>query len=88
MVYQGRIDSVHGRFESQKMPKGPQEQRRPADTHAAAIMIARIATAEIQDNAKSGRVKSGHAGAKARAKKLTPAKLSQIAKKAAAARWS
>lgn len=70
------------------MPKGPRGERRPADAIGAAVMVARIAIGEIQDNPKSGRVKSGRAGAEARAKKLAPTKRSEIAKKAAAARWS
>jgi hypothetical protein len=50
-------------------------------------MVGRIATGEISDNAKSGRVKSGKAGADARAKKLSSEERSKIAKKAAVARW-
>ena len=69
------------------MARGPQGQRRPADVIGAAIMVGRIATGEISDNAKSGRVKSGKAGADARAKKLSSEERSKIAIKAAAARW-
>jgi hypothetical protein len=50
-------------------------------------MVARIATGEIEDNVKSGRVRSGRAGARARARKLSPEERRKIAKKAAAARW-
>ena len=70
------------------MPKGPQGQKRPADGIGAAVMVAQIATGEIEDNKKSGRVKSGLAGAKARAQNLTSEKRSEIAKKAAAKRWA
>jgi hypothetical protein len=69
------------------MAKGPQGQKRPADTIGAAIMVAKIATGEMEDNKKSGRVRSGHAGAKARADSLTKKKRSEIAKKAANERW-
>lgn len=69
------------------MPKGPKGEKRPADVIGAAVMVARIATGEIEDNPKSGRVKSGKAGAKARAQSLSPTKRKAIAKKAAAARW-
>jgi len=69
------------------MPKGPRGENRPADVIGAAVMVARIATGEIQDNLKSGRVKSGRAGAKARLKALTGEQRSAVAKKAAAARW-
>ena len=69
------------------MPKGPQGQKRPADAIGAAVMVARIATGEIKDNQKSGRVRSGKAGAKARASNLTGEQRSEIARKAAEARW-
>ena len=71
------------------MPKGPLGQRRPADTVAAAIMVAKIATGEIEEKLKapSGKVRSGKAGAAARAAKLSQEERSAIAKKAAAGRW-
>lgn len=69
------------------MPKGPQGQKRPADSIGAAVMVARIATGEIDDNTKSGRVNSGKAGSAARAKSLSAEERSEIAKKAANARW-
>jgi hypothetical protein len=51
-------------------------------------MVAKIATGEIEDSpAQSNRVKSGRAGAAARAAKLTKEERSVIAKKAAAGRW-
>ncbi|MCF6302853.1 MAG: RNA-binding protein [Devosiaceae bacterium] len=68
------------------MPKGPQGQKRPADAIGAAVMVARIATGEIEDNKKSGRVRSGKAGAKARANSLSAERRSEIAKIAAQAR--
>jgi hypothetical protein len=76
-------------LEDVTMPRGPQGQKRPAETFAAAIMVAKIATGEIKEKLKepSGKVRSGKAGAKARAEKLTPDKRSEIAKKAAGARW-
>jgi hypothetical protein len=70
------------------MPKGPQGQKRPADVIGNAVHVMRIATGEVEETAlKSGRTKSGKAGAKARARKLTAEERSRIAKKAAAARW-
>ena len=69
------------------MPKGPQGQKRPGDAIGAAVMIAKIATGEIEDNQKSGRVRSGQAGGKARSDALTKEERSEIAKKAANARW-
>ena len=72
-----------------RMPRGPQGERRPADVIGAAIMVARIDTGELSETrvSKSGRTRSGTAGGQARAAKLTPAKRRAIAKKAAAKRW-
>lgn len=80
-------DSSLLRLKETGMPKGPQGQKRPADTIGAAVMVAQIATGEIDDNLKSGRVRSGKAGAKARANKLSAAKRSEIAQIAAEVRW-
>lgn len=70
------------------MSKGPQGQKRPADAIGAAVMVAKIATGEIEDNLKSGRVRSGIAGAKARADSLTKERRSEIARNAASKRWA
>ncbi|MGF1562992.1 MAG: RNA-binding protein [Geminicoccaceae bacterium] len=71
------------------MPKGPSGQKRPADVIGNAVHIAKIATGEIQDtsNTQPAKRKSGLAGAKARAENLSDDKRSEIAKKAANARW-
>jgi hypothetical protein len=71
------------------MPKGPQGQKRPADVIGAAIKVAKIATGEIEEKAdgKEYARKGGLIGGKARAKKLTPDKRTEIAKTAATARW-
>lgn len=71
------------------MPKGPKGERRPADTVACAVMVARVATGEIEEEliAPSGKVRSGKAGAKARSEKLTSVRRQEIARKAASARW-
>jgi hypothetical protein len=52
-------------------------------------MVAKIATGEVEDTPgpAPGRRRSGLAGSKARAEKLTSEKRREIAKKAAAARW-
>ncbi len=70
------------------MPTGPNGERRPGDVIGAAVMVMKIATGEIEDNKKSGKTRSGHAGATARAASLTPAERSAIAKKGAAVRWA
>jgi hypothetical protein len=50
------------------MPRGPQGQKRPADVIGAAVMVARLAMGEISETLvpKSGRTRSGIAGARAR----------------------
>jgi hypothetical protein len=52
-------------------------------------MVAKMATGEIEETltGPSGKVRSGKAGASARAKKLTSEERSAVAKKAAGARW-
>lgn len=71
------------------MPKGPNGEKRPADVIGAAVMVAKLATGEITETPvkKSGRTRSGAAGAKARAEKLTGEERTAVAKKAAGARW-
>ncbi len=67
------------------MPKGPQGQKRPADAIARAVMVAQIATGEIEDTTSGiGRA----AGGKARANKLSVLERSKIASNAACVRWS
>ena len=66
------------------MPKGPQGQKRPADAIARAVMVARIATGEIEDTTSGiGRA----AGGKARAMVLSSKQRKDIASAAAKARW-
>jgi hypothetical protein len=52
-------------------------------------MVGRIATGEVEEirAIKSGRVNSGLAGAAARSDKLSPERRSEVARKAAGARW-
>jgi hypothetical protein len=74
------------------MPKGPQGQKRPADTIANAIRVAKILTGEIEeDTGDSGKDKAaqslGRRGGAARRDALSPERRSEIAKKAAAKRW-
>ena len=71
------------------MPKGPQGQQRPADVVGCAVAVGRIATGDVVElsQEKSGRVRSGKAGAKARVESLSATERSAIAKKAATARW-
>ena len=69
------------------MPKGPNGERRLADTTSNAVLVMKIATGEVEDTPKSGRTRSGHAGAKARAESMTADQRSAVARKAASARW-
>jgi hypothetical protein len=71
------------------MPRGPQGQKRPADSIGCAVIVGRIATGEITEILKepTGKVRSGQAGSKARAANLTQKERTAIAKKAATVRW-
>ncbi len=71
------------------MPKGPQGQKRPADVIGCAVQVARLSVGLEAEELRepSGRVRSGLAGAKARAEGLTAEERQGIAKKAAAVRW-
>lgn len=76
---------------SQRVPKGPQGQKRPADTIGCAVVVAKIATGEIDDEVDQrsvGKIRSGKAGAKARAEKLSKEQRTEIARIAAHSRWS
>lgn len=71
------------------MPTGPQGQKRPADAVARAVMVARIATGEADDDIEiSARVGGKTAGGVARAAKLAPEVRAKIASGAAKARWA
>ena len=74
------------------MPRGLKGEKRPADAIGNAVMIARIATGEIDDiTTKDGKnaaaVALGRLGGKARAAGMSAKKRSEIARKAAAKRW-
>ncbi len=75
------------------MPKGPKGEKRPADVIGAAVTVAKIATGEIEediddDGKNKAAVELGRKGGKARAEKMTKKRRSEIARKAAKARWS
>ena len=71
------------------MPRGPQGQKRKADSIGMSVMVAKIATGEVEETAKvSGRRASGLAGAKARSAALSAERKSEIARAAAQARWN
>ena len=73
------------------MPKGPRGEKRPADAIGLAVMIGKIATGEIEDErlaASSAAAQLGSLGGKKRAENLTPERRAEIAKAAAAKRWT
>jgi hypothetical protein len=70
------------------MPRGPKGEKRPADVNARAVMIAKIATGDVDDTLQeSSKRKAGSKGGPARARALTPEQRSKIAHLAAEARW-
>ena len=58
------------------MPRGLSGEKRPADVIGCAVTAARLSVGDMKEKLTqpSGRVRSGHAGAKARAVKLTSEK--------------
>jgi hypothetical protein len=74
------------------MPRGPKGEKRPADAIGAAIMVAKIATGELddlttEDGKNAAAVALGRMGGRARAEGMSAKKRSEIAKKAARTRW-
>lgn len=72
------------------MPKGPRGESRHADVIGAAVMVGRIAVGDIEEerHEHSGKVRSGLAGAEARAQRTRGEERVAIARKAAAVRWA
>jgi hypothetical protein len=73
------------------MPTGPKGEKRPADVNVRAVMIARIATGEIDDvppdhGKDPAAVALGRKGGLARAKAMPPERRKEIAKLGAKAR--
>ena len=74
------------------MPTGPKGEKRHADVNRNAVLIAKIATGEIddvttEDGKNAAAVALGRMGGKARAAGMTAKRRKEIAKKAAAIRW-
>lgn len=71
------------------MPKGPTGEKRPADVIGCAVHVAKIATGELVDTGYSqpNKARAGRAGGQARAEALEPDDRSEIARRAATARW-
>lgn len=71
------------------MPRGPKGEKRPADVIGNAVHVMRIATGQIEDKTSvvPNRARGGKIGGRRRADKLSAARKSEIAKKAAKSRW-
>ena len=69
------------------MPKGPNGQKRPADTIGCAVAVGKIATGESSE-IEVRKPRPGVAGAEARSRALSAKRRSEIAAKAAKERWS
>ena len=80
-------------MECVRVPKGPKGEKRPADVVGAAVMVAKIATGEIEESTRTDNgkdkaaVELGRKGGRARAQKMSPERRREIARKAAKARW-
>lgn len=78
---------------SNTVPRSPKGKRRPADVVGNAVHVMKVATGEIEeteakpDPAKEHMRQGGLKGGKARAEALSKKRRSEIAKKAARARW-
>ena len=75
-----------------RMPTGPKGQKRHADVKRNAVLIAKIATGEIEDvttedGKNAAAVSLGRLGGKARAAGMSAKKRKEIAEKAAKTRW-
>ena len=76
------------------MPTGPKGQRRPADAIGNAVKVMRIATGDEPEDygpekpVPATTAEAGRKGAAARAAKLTPERRAEIARAAAAKRWT
>ena len=88
-----QLTKLTAKHYSMPMAKGPKGERRPADVNARAVMIAKIASGELDDavtddGKNAAAVALGRMGGLARAKAISAKKRTQIAKKAAAKRWN
>jgi len=68
------------------MPRGPQGQKLPGNIVGCAVTVMKIATGELEEELHESPAYT-KTGGRARAKALTKAERSAIARKAALARW-
>ena len=69
------------------MPRGSRGEQRPADMVGCAVKVGQIATGEVEDERGGVEDTPQRQGGQARAAKLSAEERSEIARKAAAARW-
>ena len=76
------------------MPTGPRGEKRPVNPIEAGIMTARVAVGDIDEQyvepppkPEPNKAKGGQKGGKARARALTAEQRTEIATRAAQARW-
>ncbi len=70
------------------VPIGPNGERRKGDVVQRAVQVMRIATGEEEEKLPSATRKGGLKGGAGRRDALSPERRSEIASKAALARWS
>ena len=92
LAFPRRSRMLSGRMSDRsEMPRGPKGEKRPADVVGTAIMVAKIATGEIEDTtrdpAKAHARRGGQKGGRVRADRLTDQQRSKIARVAAEVRW-
>ncbi len=83
-------ETAHRQEGALGVPRGPQGVKRPADVVGCAVHVAKIATGEIEETTYKtpGRARAGRAGGRARSDALTSSQRSEIARRAATARWN
>lgn len=69
------------------MPTGPEGEKRPRDPIANAVHCCKVLVGDAKEDYADKRREGGLKGGRARAAKLSPQRRSEIARKAAAARW-
>ena len=76
------------------MPQTPKGHKRPADVIGNAVTVMKIATGELEESGQTDDGKSkaavelGRKGGQARAKKMSKARRTEIASRAAQKRWN
>lgn len=75
-------------YRGETMSRGPRGEKRPADAVGCAVMVGRIAAREMSESLSPERVERARAGGQARMAALSDNQRSDIARRAAGARWN